>query len=195
MRNLFKNKRGGALASAVAFVALVLVAMGLMLLSPHRVSGQQTNLFTNTAPNQPYFSVSNSAIIGTGTWLANEPVVAGTAAAPQTNSYVAGTNYSGGTIYPASISSSLNVAFGMVCVSTNTGALGVETVYFDEGTASGDWSALTNMSATLNGTNPVSVNGTCYVGGFVNFRVNRVKCTETNYTSTVTVGESCKTGL
>ena len=156
----------------------------------------QTNI--SLSGTQPYYSISNVWLSGSGTILAND-----TLAGFSTNNYAnaAGTNYSGGTIQPFGVSRSRYVAFGLTVTTTNTAGVAF-TAVFQGSTGGGDWTTLTNLVATTvaagaaGGTNQAYANGTVDSGGLILFRVKSIGSAEAATTNaTVTASFASKAGI
>lgn len=192
-----RSYRGAGFSLAETLWIIAVIAILAAMLLPSTALSQQTNLFPNgTAANQPYYSVSNSVIIGAGTILASDPLAPATVGTISTNSlYQYGTNAAGYPVLPAGVRRSRYVAFGYSATSTNAAAKGTHIAYVDGSTGSGDWLQLIALPVTLSGTSTVSTNATVDTGGLIMFRLRQISNSETNYTSTGTLGISSKDGF
>ena len=173
---------------------LAILALGATGLTAF--SQNQTNLFPNgTGTTLPYYSISNTAIFGSGAFVVLDPISSG--ASGFTNNYANGTNYAGGTVIPVGVNLSRIVSIGIQATSTNASDSGVITAYLQGGTGLGDWGTLTNIAVTLTGVGTVSSSIPIVdTGGWTQFRLQTIGDTDTHsHVQTVTVSIASKRGF
>lgn len=168
---------------------LTTLALGATALT----ASSQTNL---SLPNtQPYYSVSNIIMTGSGQMIANDLQTGGAVF-----SYANGTNNLGQQIQPVAPNRSRYVAFGLLVTTTNTAAKHYGAS-LQGSTGFGDWANITNI-ILLTGTAGATTNTystncpLADVGGFLLLRTGAITNDEAATTnSTVSTSFSSKTGI
>ena len=167
-----------------------LIGVAALLATVSTPASAQTNL--NLSNTGPYYSSSNSVVLGSGQLLANEQVIGGT-----TFDYTKGTNYLQQPIDPVGVTKSRYVSFGLTVVSTNSSAL-AHIAIIQGSTGSGDWLSLTPslVVTTAAGAGTASTNTTYDTGGLTQFRTKSIQSLDGSGSNTLdTVSFSSKPGI
>lgn len=154
-----------------------------ILLALSGIAGaQQTNLFTNAAPNLPYFPTNANAGGLSGVFI---PLALEGIGTNSTNSYLNGTNYQGasgynsGQVFPVGLPISVNAAFGFSGWTSNTAnAVSSVVATIQQSVDGQDWTTLTTLTLTTGAATAagtlLSASTNISIGAYSLFRVSTI---------------------